>query len=125
MLEDFRLKVFLTVAESGSFTAAANKLGISQPAVSQNVAELEKELDSQLFDRSPARVTLTEKGVLFRGYAEQIMHWYGVASDAFRPASVFEYSKQPEKPLVLSLDEVSNAEIWASGGDIHITVKKK
>ena len=42
MIEDSRLKVFLAVAREGSFTIAARKLGISQPAVSQNVAELEK-----------------------------------------------------------------------------------
>ena len=42
MLEDFRLKVFATVAAEGSFTKAAAVLGVSQPAVSQNIAELEK-----------------------------------------------------------------------------------
>ena len=42
MLEDFRLKVFLTVESEGSFTKAARNLGISQPAVSQNIAELER-----------------------------------------------------------------------------------
>ena len=42
MFEDFRLKVFMAVATEGSFTKAAAVLGISQPAVSQNIAELEK-----------------------------------------------------------------------------------
>ena len=41
MLEDFKIKVFVTVASTGSFTKAGELLGISQPAVSQNVAELE------------------------------------------------------------------------------------
>ena len=38
MLDDFRLRVFLMVAAEGSFTRAAQHLGITQPAVSQNVA---------------------------------------------------------------------------------------
>ena len=42
MLEDFRLRVFMTVAAEGSFTKAAQALNISQPAVSQHIAELEK-----------------------------------------------------------------------------------
>ena len=44
MLEDFRLKVFMAVRSEHSFTKAARSLGISQPAVSQNIAELEKEI---------------------------------------------------------------------------------
>ena len=51
MLEDFRLKVFMTVAQAGSFTKAASVLGISQPAVSQNVAELERLSGRKLFER--------------------------------------------------------------------------
>ena len=42
MLEDFRLKVFLKVAEFGSFTKAAAELGISQPAVSQHLRKLKE-----------------------------------------------------------------------------------
>ena len=40
MLGDFRLKVFEALSATGSFTRAAEQLGISQPAVSQNIAEL-------------------------------------------------------------------------------------
>ena len=39
VLEDFRLRIFMAVAEKGSFTLAAKALGVSQPAVSQNIAE--------------------------------------------------------------------------------------
>lgn len=42
MFEDFRLKVFMAVAETGSFTKAAKSIGISQPAVSQNINALER-----------------------------------------------------------------------------------
>ena len=48
MLEDFKLKVFMAIAETGSFTKAAKVLGVSQPAISQNISALEKELGATL-----------------------------------------------------------------------------
>ena len=73
MLEDFRLKVFLAVVQERSFTKAAAQLGISQPAVSQNVAELEKMLDRKLFDRLKGEVVLTTEGSVFLTYVERLM----------------------------------------------------
>lgn len=73
MFEDFRLKVFLTVAANGSFTKAATDLGVSQPAVSQNIAELEKITGTKLFERLKGEVHLTESGEVFRGYAEKML----------------------------------------------------
>ena len=73
MLEDFRLQVFLAVAEEGSFTRAAAKLNISQPAVSQNIAELERLLDRKLFDRLKGETVLTPEGHVFRRYVDEMM----------------------------------------------------
>ena len=73
MLEDFKLKVFLAVVQERSFTKAAAQLGISQPAVSQNVAELEKMLDRKLFDRLKGEVVLTTEGSVFLTYVERLM----------------------------------------------------
>lgn len=86
MLEDFRLKVFMTVAESGSFTKAAEALHISQPAVSQNIAELEKVVGRRLFDRLPGDVVLTSYGHVFREYAERIVKAYESLSSVFSHA---------------------------------------
>ena len=86
MLEDFRLKVFLTVESEGSFTKAARNLGISQPAVSQNIAELERETGEELFHRNKGSVTLTPAGTTFKRYAERIHHWCSVAEDVFGSA---------------------------------------
>ena len=72
MFEDFRIKVFLTAAREGSFTAAARKLGITQPAVSQNIAEIEKGFGIQLFDRKKGSMELTRQGKVFWAYAERI-----------------------------------------------------
>lgn len=76
MLEDFRLKVFLTVVSTGSFTKAAAALGVTQPAVSHNVAELEKALGVRLFERLRQEVVLTPAGEVFRTHAEQIASSY-------------------------------------------------
>lgn len=83
MFEDFRLKVFIAVSEEGSFTKAARRLGVSQPAVSQNISELEKNTGSQLFERTKGAVTLTGKGRVFKEYAEQILHWYKETEEIF------------------------------------------
>ena len=76
MLEDFRLKVFVTVAQQKSFTKAASALNISQPAVSQNVSELEKQLDVKLFERLHGETVLTDAGRVFMKYAERVISDY-------------------------------------------------
>ena len=57
-----RLEVFLAVVDDGTFTGAADALQISQPAISQAVAALERELDTQLFHRLGRSVRLTDAG---------------------------------------------------------------
>lgn len=73
MLEDFRLKVFMAVAENRSFTKAAAALRITQPAVSQNIAELEKSLGTKLFDRLKGETVLTAEGRVFMEYADRLL----------------------------------------------------
>ena len=85
MLEDFKLKVFMAVAENGSFTIAAKALGVTQPAVSQNIAELERNMGAELFTRSRGSVTLTAAGTIFKEYAEKILYWYSAAGQLFGP----------------------------------------
>ncbi len=83
MLEDFKLKVFVEVAREKSFTRAAAALFISQPAVSQNVAELEKQLGTKLFERRRGEVLLTDAGQVFLSHAERILEEYSRAVDFF------------------------------------------
>ena len=102
MLEDFRLKVFINVVNTGSFTAAARLLGISQPAVSQNISALEKELDVRLFNRLRGEVVLTGQGSAFLKYAEHILYWYSAAGDMFGE----EGRNAPGKVVRISADQV-------------------
>lgn len=75
-MDDFRLDVFVAVAQNQSFTKAANELHISQPAVSQHIRELEGLYGVQLFERSKNSVTLTKQGEVFYSYAIEILGKY-------------------------------------------------
>ena len=86
MLDDFRLRVFMMVAQENSFTRAAQHLGVSQPAVSQNIAELEKQVGAALFDRKRGEVALTAEGYVFKDYAAKILHWYDATDALFGSA---------------------------------------
>ena len=114
----------MTAVECGNFTAAARLLKITQPAVTQNIADLENELGAKLLERSRSGISLTEKGELFYVYARQILHWYKVASDAFRPHPL-DIHPEPVTPQRLKLDDGNEALVWTSGGDIHIELIKK
>ena len=72
---DFRaLNTFIQIAEVGSFTRAAEKLGYAQPTVSLQIKQLESELGVQLFDRIGHTVSLTEGGREALSYAQSICH---------------------------------------------------
>ena len=67
------LNAFITVAEAGSFSLAAERLFLTQPAVSKRIAGLESELDTRLFDRIGRTVTLTESGRALLPRAQRIL----------------------------------------------------
>ena len=119
MFEDFRLRVFMTVESCGSFTAAARELGVSQPAVSQNIAELEKLAGAPLFARGRGEVTLTEKGRLFKEYAAQILHWYKAAEEAMESSDKDSLCER----TTIEIGNGRSAEIWGSQGDLHLKIK--
>jgi DNA-binding transcriptional LysR family regulator len=70
-LDNFRLVVFRTVAEQRSFRKAAEELYLTQPAVSLQIKALEEDIGVQLFDRTGARIALTEAGKVLLEYSQQ------------------------------------------------------
>src|ERR671915_233821 len=73
MLDVRRMKVLREVAAHGSFSAAAEALNFTQSAVSQHVAALERETGTQLVERLPRGVRLTEAGSVLVGHADAII----------------------------------------------------
>jgi DNA-binding transcriptional LysR family regulator len=67
-----QFEVFLAVARARSFRRAAETLHVSQPALSQHIRDLERELGVRLFDRSRRMVTLTEGGRLLEDHAHRL-----------------------------------------------------
>ena len=57
-----QLKAFVAIAESGTFTAGAVRVHVTQAAISMQIRQLENETGAQLFVRAPRRVILTEAG---------------------------------------------------------------
>lgn len=68
-----QIRTFLWVARLGGFRKAANRLFLSQPAVSTRISNLEQELRVQLFERGPGDLVLTKHGTLLLTYAEQML----------------------------------------------------
>ena len=75
---DFRLKVFICVAENLSFTNASKELQISQPAISKHIQELEASYGVKLFVRKGSRIELTGEGELMLGHARAIVDAYSL-----------------------------------------------
>lgn len=67
------LLTFCTVVDRGSFSGAAEDLGISQPAVSAQIRSLEERLGQRLLDRNGRRVTLTEAGLVLEVHARRMV----------------------------------------------------
>lgn len=71
-MESRQLRYFCEIAEAGSFTAAAARLHVAQPALSRQIAALEQELGTALFVRGPGGITLTEAGEVLRRHADAV-----------------------------------------------------
>ena len=67
------LAAFLAIVDTGSFSEAANKLFLTQPAISKRIAGLEEQLGTSLFDRVGRQICLTEAGGLLLPRARQMM----------------------------------------------------
>jgi DNA-binding transcriptional LysR family regulator len=78
-LDAARLRVFREVVRCGSLSAAAEALSFTQPAVSRQIAALEREAGAQLLERTPRGIRLTEAGRVLLGHAEAILDRMAIA----------------------------------------------
>lgn len=84
MMELRHLDYFITMCEELHFTKAAQKLGISQPTLSQQIRALEQSMDTPLFDRIGKKVIVTEAGKILYHHCLQVFNEIGQAQLAIR-----------------------------------------
>jgi DNA-binding transcriptional LysR family regulator len=97
------LRLFVTVAKTGSITKAAEKLGYVQSNVTARIQHLENHLQTPLFYRHARGVTLTAQGDMLLKYAEQILYLARQAERSLDPSS------QPRGPLRIGSMETTAA----------------
>ena len=68
-----QLRTFLEIANAGSFTSAADKMGYAQSTVTMQIRSLEEELGTPLFDRLGKTVVPTDQGIMLMAYAEKML----------------------------------------------------
>ena len=100
-MELTQLKQFKVIAECESLTKAAERLYVSQPALSQSLSKLEKELGAKLFNRSKNSLALNEAGRLALKYAEIIL------DDAKTMEKAFIDHKRNDKQITVCSVSVS------------------
>ncbi len=80
-MEIRQLKAFVAIAETGTFTAAAARVHVTQAAISMQIRQLETEVGAKLFVRAPRHVILTEAGEHLLHRARQILREHDAAID--------------------------------------------
>ena len=91
MFELYQLEQLLAVAECGTLSGAAERLHLSQPALSRSMQRLEAELQVQLFDRQKNKIELNENGRMAVEYAQQII---GRSRDMIGRIQAFDRSRR-------------------------------
>jgi DNA-binding transcriptional LysR family regulator len=80
-MEIRQLRAFIAIAELGTFTAGAQRVHVTQAAISMQIRQLENELGAKLFIRAPRRVMLTEAGEQLLQRARHILRDHDAAVD--------------------------------------------
>ncbi len=81
------LKYFLAIAREGSITGAANFLHLTQPTLTRQIQDLEKELGQKLLIRGKHKVSLTAEGMILRKRAEEIVQMVEKTEEEFKSIS--------------------------------------
>ncbi|OCH15150.1 MULTISPECIES: LysR family transcriptional regulator [unclassified Aliivibrio] len=95
-----QLKIFVTVCECGSFSAAARQLKRAQSGVSQSIANLEISINQELFNRKKNTPVLTEKGKALLPIAQSILH-----QQKYFDQKVESLERDHEYELIIAVDE--------------------
>lgn len=101
-----QLRYLVAIADAGSFSAAAQRTHVAQPALSRQVAVLEARIGSRLMERSRSGVTLTESGMRLCNFARGILERMAsveseLRSSASRPAGVVAIALPPSVASML------------------------
>ena len=95
------LAAFQAVVETGSVTAAAEHLHVSQPALTREIRALEERLGVVLFDRLPRGMLPTEAGRLLAGFGAQIFKLADAAESAMAAAAMMKLDIQNSRTAKL------------------------
>lgn len=99
-----QLKIFVTVVETGSFSATGRKLKRAQSGISQAISNLEIAINQTLFDRNKNTPTLTNSGKALLPVAYSILH-----QQTYFDQKVESLAKNYEQDVVIAIDEsISN-----------------
>ncbi|UJF36126.1 LysR family transcriptional regulator [Paenibacillus hexagrammi] len=93
---DHQLLALVSVAEERSFTRAAEKMYISQPAISQHIQLLESRYDVKLLDRTNKHVMLTKAGEVVYQHAKEILNTYSLMEQLVK-----DLKEDPSGPLYI------------------------
>lgn len=138
-----QLKTFCTVAETGSFTKAAEELGYAQSSITAQIQSLEDELETRLFERLGRNIILSNNGKRLLVYARQIINLSSEAKEVITgtstkgtltigapeslcvyrlPGILGEYRKRyPDVEIVVRTGACSDIFSWLKNNDIDIS----
>lgn len=104
-----KLRTFLEVCQQGSFSRAAEKLRVTQPAISAQIRSLEKEVGATLFDRKSGKVSTTAAGRVFEPFAEHCLQCYNHIV-----MTVAELHRSPRGAISISANETTCLYVFPS-----------
>ncbi len=98
-----QLRTFLEVSRLRSFSRAAEKLSVTQPAISAQIRSLENEVGARLFDRDGGKVTFTAAGRVFEPFAEHVLSCH-----AHIGITIAELHRSPRGEISISANEATS-----------------
>jgi len=120
-MELSQLKYFMTVAQTGKISAAAQALYLSAPALSASISRLEKELGAPLFDRSGNSITLNRQGQIFLRYTQQVFTALDCAQVELRQSLLEQEGSVSIATLLSNLWVDLLTEFWQTHKDVPLS----